>query len=100
MSGESKEFIVKEILRLLNEKYPIGLYGFLYSYHSDLSKQLQEIEEEIDNAYLNGTVEGLKQALREYWVFHMRAMRIFKAAGKEGIPDSEVRQQMLQVRLM
>lgn len=100
MSEESKEFIVKEILRLLDEKYPIGLYGFLYSYHSDLSKQLQEIEEEIDNAYLNGTTEKLKQVLREYWVFYMRAIQTFKAAGKGSISDSEVRKEMLQGRLM
>jgi len=101
--SESKEFIAKEILRLLNEKYPIGLYEFLYEHHGNLFKELQGIESEIDHAFLYGTIEELKKALRYYWVFHMRAIQIFKAASKAsskgGIPNSEVRQEMLEGRL-
>ncbi|HEX3036115.1 MAG TPA: hypothetical protein VHT73_13515 [Thermodesulfobacteriota bacterium] len=74
----SKDFILDETLRLLNERYPIGLYEYLYKHREDLYRELLALEDRIDKAFLSGTVEELKSVLREYWTFHMRAKREFK----------------------
>ena len=72
----------QETLGLLGEKYPVGLYEFLYKHKPDLYWQLVDLEDRIDQAYLNpsASTDQLKAVLREYWTFHMTAIREFKQA--------------------
>ena len=48
---EEKEHILNEVLRLLSEKYPIGLYEYLFKHRSSLYMQLIDLEERIDQAF-------------------------------------------------
>jgi hypothetical protein len=81
---EEKEHILNEVLRLLSEKYPIGLYEYLYKYRPDLYRQLVDLEDRIDQAYLNpnASIDQLKAVLREYWAFHMTGIKEFKQVGQ------------------
>jgi Fic family protein len=96
---EEKEKILKEVLRLLSEKYPIGLYEYLYKHCPDLYNQLLELENSIDQTYLNASIDQLKAVLREYWTFHMTAIREFKQTGQLGLNLSQVRQEMTAERV-
>ena len=80
---EKKEAILKEVLRLLGERYPCGLYEFIYKYKPELYNKLTCLENEIDRGYLDDsvTIEGFKAILREYWKFHMEAIQEFNQAG-------------------
>ena len=77
---QEKEHILKEVLRLLGEKYPIGLYEYLFKHRPDLYRQLVDLEDRIDQAYLNPSapIDQLKAVLREYWTFHMKTIKEFK----------------------
>ena len=96
---EDKELILKEVLRLLNEKYPIGLYEYLFKHRSSLYMQLIDLEERIDQAFLYETVGDLKAVLREYWTFHMTAIKEFKQIGELSLNLSQARQEMVEERI-
>ena len=96
---EDKELILKEVLRLLNEKYPIGLYEYLFKHRSSLYMQLIDLEERIDQAFLYETVDDLKAVLREYWTFHMTAIKEFKQIGELSLNLSQARQEMVEERI-
>ena len=96
---EDKELILKEVLRLLNEKYPIGLYEYLFKHRSSLYMQLIDLEERIDQAFLYETVDDLKAVLREYWTFHMRAIKEFKQKGQLGLNLQKAKQEMAEERI-
>lgn len=87
---EEKESIIKEVLRLLGEKYPIGLYEYLFKHHREGYKELLRLEDRIDTAYLKGTVEELKAVLREYWRFHMQVIKEFEKADKFNLSAARV----------
>ena len=97
----TKDELLRNILEDLNEKYLPGLYEFLFKNRTELYKQLQSIENNIDNAYLDGTVEELKLALRDYWVFHVRVIQLFKISNKSdtNVDLTETRKEMLEGRL-
>ena len=96
-----KEAILKEVLRPLGEQYTIGLYEYLYKHCPDLYKQLLELEDRIDQAYLNSDapIDQLKAVLREYSTFHMAAIKEFKQTGKLDLNLSHVRQEMTEERV-
>jgi len=96
-----KEYILQETLRLLGEKYPIGLYEYLYKYRPDLYIQLVNLENGIDQTYLNpnASIDQLKAVLREYWTFHMRAIKEFKQRGQLGLNLPQARQEMIEERI-
>ncbi len=75
---EEKEAIIKEVLRLLGEKYPVGLYEYLFKHRPELYKKLQHLEDRIDQAFLSATIQGLKAILRDYWTLHIMAIKEFK----------------------
>jgi len=96
---EDKELILKEVLRLLNEKYPIGLYEYLFKHRSSLYMQLIDLEERIDQAFLYETIGDLKAVLREYWTFHITAIKEFKQIGELSLNLSQTRQEMVEERV-
>ena len=77
---EEKQHILNEVLRLLSEKYPIGLYEYLYKHRPELYKQLLDIEGRFDQTYLNPleSISHLKAVLRDYWTFHIKSIKEFK----------------------
>lgn len=98
---EEKERIIKEVLRLLREKYPIGLYEYLYKHRPDLYRQLISLEDRIDKAYLdpNASIDQLKAVLRDYWTLHMTAIREFRQIGQLGLNLSRAREEMSEERI-
>jgi hypothetical protein len=78
---EEKDRILKEILRLLGEKYPVGLYEYLYEHNRGTYEAIIRVEDKVDQAFLFGTVEELKAVLRDYWKLHMEGIKQFKQAG-------------------
>ena len=96
---EEKEHILNEVLRLLNEKYPIGLYEYLFKHRSSLYMQLIDLEERIDQAFLYETVGDLKAVLREYWTFHITAIKEFKQNGQLGLNLQKAKQEMAEERI-
>lgn len=97
---EEKERIIKEVLRLLGEKYPDGLYEYLYKHCPDLYGQLIELEDRIDQTYLDPhiSVEQLKTVLRDYWMFHVTVMKEFKQVKQVDLNLSQVRGEMFEER--
>jgi hypothetical protein len=91
-----KDFILEETLRLLNKRYPIGLYEYLYKHRPDLDTQLLELWDRIDKAFLSGTIPELKAVLREYWTFHMKVIKEFK---QTDLNLSQVRKEMNEERI-
>jgi len=96
---EDKELILKEVLRLLNEKYSIGLYEYLFKHRSSLYMQLIDLEERIEQAFLYETIGDLKAVLREYWTFHITAIKEFKQIGELSLNLSQTRQEMVEERV-
>ena len=94
-----KETVLKEVLKLLGERYQPGLYEFLFRYRGDLHKQRLELEDRIDRACISGTLAELKEALRSYWVFHMKALEEFKRDPQLALDLTRVRQEMVEDRI-
>jgi len=92
--AKEKDSILEEILNLLAERYPIGLYEFLYKYQLETYRRIRELEDEVDNAFLYKTVGDLKEILREYWVLHMEAIKEFENQDNLDLEVSEVKQQI------
>jgi len=47
---KDKDIILDELLKLLTERYPEGLYEYMYQYHPDMYRRIRELEDEVDNA--------------------------------------------------
>lgn len=95
----SKEELLTRALEDLGKRYPIGLYEYLFKHRPEKYKQLLELEDRIDVAYLTGTLDSLKSVLREYWTFHMAVIKEFKQAEQLGLNLSQVRQEMTEERV-
>jgi len=98
---EEKDRIQQEVLRLLKEKYPQGLYEFLYKHRLDLFRQLIDLENRIDQTFLSDKtrIEEFKAVLREYWKLHMTAIKAFKSIDRLALNLSMVRQEMSEERI-
>jgi hypothetical protein len=72
--------ILKEVIRLLSEKYINGLYDFLYKSRFNVYRELLEIEEKINRSFVSDTVslKEFKSLLRDYWVVHIKAIKELK----------------------
>ena len=93
---KQKENIIDETLRLLSDRYPIGLYEYLFKYQPEMYKKLRELEDEISNDYLSKSTEDLKEFLREYWVIHMTCIKEFENQDDLDLEVDEVKQQIQQ----
>jgi len=91
---KEKENIIDGTLKLLAERYPIGLYEFMYEYHPNMYRRMRELEDEVDNAFLYKTVEDLKEDLKEYWHLHVEAIEEFENQDDLDLRVSEVKQQI------
>jgi len=91
---KEKENIIDETLRLLSERYPIGLYEYLFKYESEMYKELRDLEDEISKDYENKSIENLKAVLRRYWILHMEAIKEFENQDNLDLEVSEVKQQI------
>jgi len=52
-NSKSKDQLTSEILELLDERYPAGLYEFMYKQRPKLYKELLMAEEQIDQVFIN-----------------------------------------------
>ncbi len=91
---KEKEHIIDETLRLLTEKYPLGLYEFLFKYEPEMYKELRFLEDEISRDYSDKTIEDLKEVLREYWHLHVEAIGEFENQDDLDLKVSEVKEQI------
>jgi len=76
-SKQLKQHILHRIFGLLNERYPMGLYEYVYKYRPEISKIKDSLEERIDEAFLTGSVNELEAVLKEYWALHVEMIREF-----------------------
>lgn len=98
---EEKDAILKEVLKLLGEKYQPGLYEYLFKLNPNLYRRLTELEDRIDRAFLTDSVslEGFKAILRDYWKLHMTAIKELKQTEQLDLDLSRVRQKMTEERV-
>jgi len=80
----NKDELLNRTLEELGKRYPQGLYEFLFKHRPDLYRQLVGLEDKIDQTYLNAnaSIYQFKAVLREYWTFHMIAIKEFKQVGQ------------------
>lgn len=97
----TKEELLKRALEDLGKKYPVGLYEFLFKHRPDLYKRLVDLENRIDQTFLNphAFIDQLKAVLREYWRFHMVAIKEFKQTTELDLKLREARQEMADERI-
>ena len=97
----TKEELINRTQEDLDKRYPIGLYEYLFKYRPDLDRQLIELWDRIDQAYLNPNVsiDQFKVVLREYWTFHMAAIKEFKQVWKLDLNLSQIREEMTEERI-
>jgi len=97
----TKEELLNRALEDLGKRYPQGLYEYLYKYRPGLYKQLIDLEGRIDQTYLNpnASIDQLKAVLREYWKFHMTAIREFKQRGQLDLNLLKAREEMVEERI-
>jgi len=77
---QEKQHILHEFFRLLEERYPKGLYEYFYKYRPEIYTIKDDLEDRIDEAFLTGSVKEFKAHLREYWTLHMQMIEEFKNA--------------------
>lgn len=97
----TKEELLKQALEDLGRRYPTGLYEYLFKHCPDLYKQLLGLEDRIDQSYLNphASIDQLKAVLREYWTFHMMAIKQFKQTTELDLKLRQARQEMAEERI-
>ena len=94
ISDKQKEKIIDETLRLLAERYPIGLYEFLFKYEPEMYKELRDLEDDISRVYDHKSIDDLKAVMRKYWILHMGAIREFENQKNLDLEVSEVKEQI------
>ncbi len=59
----TKDEILTRLMDDLNKRYPVGLYEYLFKHCPDLYKQLLDLEDRIDQTYLdpNASIDQLKR---------------------------------------
>ena len=71
----TKGELLKKTIKDLEKIYPEGLYEFVFN-NEELDSEFWELDKMINSAVKNGTTEELKSVLREYWQFHVDAIRM------------------------
>ncbi len=77
--NNDKDFILSELLRLLGERYEIGLYEFLYFRYHDVYMKIREIEDEITDGFDTLSIKELKDILADYWRLHIESIKKYKS---------------------
>jgi len=96
--ADEKDSILSEFFRLLNARYPHGLYDWLYVQDGAAYNEINRLEDKIDSNFLNsGSISDLKTILREYWAVHMRAIKMFKSHSIN-TSSNEIRTERIQQR--
>lgn len=67
---ESKDFLLNELINLLPENFPPGIYTYIENFRPELLEKLNNLDSQIHEKYMNDSAEALKAVLREYWTFH------------------------------
>jgi len=93
---QEKENIIDGTLKLLAERYPIGLYEYLFKYQTEMYKELRDLEDDISRDYLDKTVGDLKEVLREYWSLHIQAIKEFENQDDLDLKVNEINKQIQQ----
>jgi len=94
-----KERILNEVMNSLEEKYPSGLYDWLYIHDRALYARINEIENALNECFAEGrSVEGFKATLRGYWDAHMKGIRQFRARKENALTFPEVRAERIAER--
>jgi len=87
-----KDKLLNLTLDGLDEKYPSGLYEYLYMNDIRSYSKIFKLEDSINMNFIkNGTLQDLKAILREYWIEHMKAIKDFKQAEQTNVLLDEVR---------
>ena len=93
---QEKEHIINETLKLLAEKYPIGLYEYLFKYQPEMYKELRDLENDISRDYDHKSIYDIKAIMRKYWILHSIAIKEFENQDNLDLEVSEVKQQIQQ----
>jgi len=89
---KEKDQLLDITLSRLDEKYPYGLYEYLYMNDIRSYSKIFKLDDSINmNFNKNGTIQDLKAILREYWIEHIKAIKEFKKADQTNISLDEVR---------
>lgn len=76
---QDKNKLLDEVLKILGDRYPVGLYEYLFNYSPDLYNWINQTENKVEKVFLSGSFDDLKEVLTEYWILHMRAIETYKA---------------------
>jgi hypothetical protein len=92
----TREELLTRLMDDLNKRYPIGLYEYLYEHCPELHNELLNLEDRIDQTSLNpsASIDQLKAVLREYWTFHMKAIKESTRIGKLDL--SQAKKELLE----
>ncbi len=94
---EEKEKLLSIAFELLGEKYPQGLYEWLYKYRPEIQRAISGLEDKMnDNFMTGGSVKDLKALLRAYWVVHMKAIKDFSECGKPDCSWDDIRDERIE----
>jgi len=92
--NNDKDFILSELLRLLGERYEIGLYEFLYFRYHDVYMKIREIEDEITDGFDTLSIKELKDILAIYWRLHIASIRKYKSEKQLNFDVNEIKKQI------
>ena len=97
----TKEELLTRTLEDLGKQYSIGLYEFLFKHHPDPYRQLIDLEDRIDQTYLNpsASIDQLKAVLREYWTLHMTTIEEFMQRVQLNLNPLQVKEEMAEERI-
>jgi len=90
----SKDFILSEVLRLLNERYEIGMYEFLFKFHYPVFEKIRMIEDTITNDFDNMSISELKNILADYWKLHVASIKKYKSEGQLNFNADDIKKQI------
>jgi len=90
----NRNFILDETLRMLSERYEIGLYEYLFKYQYPVYAKIREIEDVITDNFDNIPIEELKNILADYWRLHVESAKKFKSEGQLNFNVNEVKGQI------
>jgi len=95
MSNEKQKLLDITFDRL-SEKYPSGLYEWLYTNKIEVYRKIFKLEDKInENFNSKGSVQDLKMILREYWIESMKAIINFKECGHINVSLDEARSERI-----
>lgn len=92
-----KENLLSLAFDRLSEKYPSGLYEWMYKYRQETEKERMQLEDEINNNFrTKGSISELKAILRAYWALHMKAIKAFKESSIHDSSLEEIRDERIE----